>query len=109
MVEFTMVAPLFLLLCVAGIDFGRVFHSLMTLTAAAETGARYACQSSAAAADINGITAAVASAAGNPGNLSVATTAFCTCTPGGLQVACSTSCSGKAAYTKIRAPCPSLP
>ncbi len=78
----------------------------MTLTAAAEAGARYTCQSSAAAADINGITAAVASAAGNPGNLSVATTAFCTCTPGGLQVACSTSCSGKAAYTKIRATLP---
>ncbi len=102
LVEFTLVTPMFLLLCVAAVDFARVFHTMIVLTAATRAGAQYAGQSSAAASDTGGIAAVVANAAGNPAGLAVTSTDVCTCTPGGSQVSCSTTCTGKTSYIKIK-------
>jgi len=106
LIEFALVVPLFLLLCVAGIDFARVFNTAIVLTGATRTGLEYAGQSAAAAADTSGIASLVSASAGNPAGLTVTSTQFCTCSIGGTQVACSSKCSGKITYVQVSASLP---
>lgn len=101
LIEFALVVPLFLLLCVAGIDFARVFNTAMVLTGATRTGLEYAGQSAAAAGDSSGIANLVSASAGNPAGLSVTSVQFCTCSIGGTQVVCSSKCSGKITYVQV--------
>lgn len=106
LIEFALVVPLFLLLCVAGIDFARVFNTAMVLTGATRTGLEYAGQSAAAAADASGIANLVSTSAGNPAGLTVSSNQFCTCSIGGTQAACSSKCSGKITYVQVSASVP---
>lgn len=105
-VEFALVVPLFLLLCVAGIDLARVFNTAMLLQGATRTGLEYAGQSAAAAADASGIATLVSASAGNPAGLTVNSNQFCTCSIGGIQTACSSKCSGKITYVQVSASLP---
>ena len=100
-VEFSLVVPLFLLLCLAAIDFGRVFRATMVLSGATRAGMSYAGSSSSASADTTGITNIVKTTAGSPTGIAVSTSSFCTCSRGGAQVACSNSCTGKASYVSV--------
>jgi Flp pilus assembly protein TadG len=106
LIEFALVVPLFLLLCVAGIDFARVFNTAIVLTGATRTGLEYAGQSASAAADASGIANLVSASAGNPAGLTVSSNQFCTCSIGGTQVACSSKCSGKITYVQVSASVP---
>ena len=106
LIEFALVVPLFLLLCVAGIDFARIFNTAMVLTGATRTGLEYAGQSAASAGDAGGIASLVSASAGNPAGLSVTSTQFCTCSIGGTLVACSSKCSGKLTYVQVSATLP---
>jgi Flp pilus assembly protein TadG len=106
LIEFTLVVPLFLLLCVAGIDLARVFNTAIVLTGATRTGLEYAGQSATAAADTVGIANLVSASAGNPAGLSVTSIQFCTCSIGGTQIDCSSKCSGKITYVQVSASLP---
>jgi Flp pilus assembly protein TadG len=99
--EFGLVTPLFLVLCLGAIDFGRVFLTSMIVTGANRAGLQYAGSSEAASGDTTGITNIVKSAASNASGISVATNSFCTCGLGGTQVSCSNSCSGKVSYVQV--------
>jgi Flp pilus assembly protein TadG len=103
LVEFALVVPMFLLLCVASIDFSRVFYATMVLSGATRAGVEYAAQN---AHDTPGVVAAVSIAAGRLRELNVTATPFCTCSAGGPQVSCSNSCSGRATYIQITASAP---
>jgi Flp pilus assembly protein TadG len=100
-VEFSLVVPMFLLLCLAGVDFARVFQSAMTITGATRAGLEYASGSSGASNDTTGIANTVKAAAGNLSGISVASSQFCTCSLGSSQVSCTNSCSGKTAYIQV--------
>jgi len=106
LLEFALVVPPFLLLCVAGIDFARVFNTAMVLTGATRTGLEYAGQSAAAAADASGIATLVGTSAGNPAGLTVSSNQLCTCSIGGTHVACSSKCSGMITYVQVSASLP---
>jgi Flp pilus assembly protein TadG len=101
LVEFGLVMPLFLVLCMGAIDFGRVFLTAMSLTGANRAGLVYAASSSTASSDTTGITNLVKTAAANPSGLSVSTNQFCTCGLGGTSVSCSNSCSNKITYIQV--------
>lgn len=58
-VEFAFLAPLLLLLVVAGVDFARVYYHLVIMTTAARTGAIYASNHPDRAADTEAIKAVV--------------------------------------------------
>ncbi|MBV8732650.1 MAG: pilus assembly protein [Acidobacteriia bacterium] len=106
LIEFALVVPMFLLLCVAGVDMARVFNSAMKLTGATRTALEYAGVNANTASDVNGIVNLVATGTGNPSGLSVAVTQFCTCTVGGPQVACSSTCTSKLVYVQLTATMP---
>jgi Flp pilus assembly protein TadG len=96
LLEFALVVPLFLLICLAGIDFARVFASAMAINGANRVGLEYAAQNPGTSA-IPGIVAGDANLAG----LQATAEQVCTCSAGGAWVACNTSCSGKMTYTQV--------
>lgn len=100
-VEFALIMPMFLLICLAAVDFGRVFQVAMAITGANRAALAYAGSSGSASTDSSGIAAIVKADASNFSGLTTTTSQFCTCTPGGTQVACSSSCSGKSSYVQV--------
>jgi len=63
--EFSIIAPLLVVLMLAVLDFGRVMYTAMTVTSAARAGAGYAAQTSSTAIDNSGIIAASLADASN--------------------------------------------
>jgi len=97
LVEFALVVPLFLLICLAGIDFARVFATAMAINGANRVGLQYAAQNPGTTNGIAGAVAADAAIAG----LKVVAAQYCACSVGGAQVPCTNSCSGKMTYTQV--------
>lgn len=97
LLEFALVVPLFLLICLAGIDFARVFATAMAINGANRVGLQYAAQNPG---NTTGIASAVTADAALPG-LTVNAVQYCACSAGGAQVACTSSCSGKMTYTQV--------
>ena len=58
LVELALITPVFLILALGVIDYGRVYFAYVSVTNGARTGADYASASTAQAADLDGITAA---------------------------------------------------
>jgi Flp pilus assembly protein TadG len=106
LVEFTLVVPMFLLVCVAGTDLGRAFNTAITLTGATRTGMEYASQNANTASNTTAITSLIASSAGNPPGLGVTVSQFCMCAVGGPTVSCSNTCITKIVYVQITSTLP---
>ncbi len=102
LVEFALVVPLFLLICLAGIDFARVFATAMAINGANRVGLQFAAQNPATTSGIPGVVAADAALTG----LQVAALQYCACSAGGAQVACTSTCSGKMTYTQVTSTLP---
>jgi Flp pilus assembly protein TadG len=109
LIEFALVVPMFLLVCVAGIDLGRAFNAAMMLTGATRTALEYAGESANTASDTTGITNLITTGTGNAAGLSVSVVQFCSCSVGGPQVLCSNTCTGKLVYVQITATEPFQP
>jgi len=103
LIEFALVVPMFLLVCLAGVDLGRAFNAAILLTGATRSALEYAGENANTAADTTGITNIITTGTGNPSGLSVSVSQFCSCSPGGAQVACSDTCSGKLVYVQVTA------
>lgn len=97
LLEFALVVPLFLLICLAGIDFARVFATAMVINGANRVGLQYASQNPG---NTNGIANAVTADAALAG-LTVSSAQYCACSAGGAPVVCTSSCSGKMTYAQV--------
>lgn len=99
LVELALTLPIFLLLLMAAVDFGRVYYLAMEVAGAAHAGAEYGVQSPT---DITGIKAAATADAPDVPNLSVTTPTYgCECADGtGYSASCSNSptCSANVVY-----------
>jgi Flp pilus assembly protein TadG len=105
-IEFGLIAPLMILICISAMDLARSFRPAMVVSSAARAGLHYAALSETNAADMNGIEAAARRDAGNQQDLQVEATRFCTCSIGGDRVACTTNCTGRAEYVQVEAQIP---
>jgi len=101
LLEFALVVPLFLLICLAGIDFARAFSSALVISGANRVGLQYAAQNPGISA-IPGVVAADAGLAG----LKTSAMQYCACSAGGTWVACTSTCSGKMTYTEVTSSVP---
>jgi Flp pilus assembly protein TadG len=97
LMEFALVVPLFLLICLAGIDFARVFAAAMVINGANRVGLQYASQNPGSTSRISSFVTADAALAG----LTVTSSQYCACSAGGTPVTCTSSCSGKMTYTQV--------
>jgi Flp pilus assembly protein TadG len=92
-VEFALVMPVFMLLLLVAVDFGRLFFSYVQISNATREGAAYA---AAAPTDLVGIRSAVArerNSQSQRGENSLTVTASCF-TPGGATIACASANGG---------------
>jgi Flp pilus assembly protein TadG len=103
LIEFALVVPMFLLVCLAGVDMGRAFNAAIMLTGATRTALEYAGENANTASDNTGITNLVTQGTGNAQGLNVSVVQFCSCSVGGAQVSCSSTCSGKLVYVQVTA------
>jgi hypothetical protein len=89
MLEFAIFAPIFALLAVGVIDFGRAYYTGITVSSAARTGAQYGTQDVGHSTDNAGMIDAARNDAGDP-ILDVIPTTFCRC-PDGTDPGCTAS------------------
>ena len=104
LVEFALIAPLLLILCMAATDFGRLFYDGVTVANAAATGAFHGGQDHVAAAQTALIEQRALDDAKNITGVSATKTAFCECpasvsAPTPTPIACTesddtTACAG---------------
>ena len=100
MIEFALVFPLLLLMCLGATDFGRLFFHAVTVANAASVGAFHGAQSNVASAQYSLMEQRATEDADNISDVTATATRFCEC-PGETPVAidCSqatdvTACPG---------------
>ena len=86
MVEFALVFPLLLLLCLGATDFGRLFFHAVTVANAASVGAFYGAQSNVASAQFSQMQMRATEDAANLDGVTATATRFCEC-PGAAPTA----------------------
>ena len=89
-VELAFAIPVFVLLLLAGADFGRIFYMSIEVNNAARAGAQYGSQTVITAADLNGMIAAAKTDGSNIASLG-ATATQCTCESSTSVAACAAS------------------
>lgn len=96
-VEFAMIAPMFVLLTVAAFDFARVFYFAMAVTSAAHAGAQWGSLSPSNAANSSGMQNVATNHAPGMG-ISASASRLCRCGNGtnapSNMLSCSASCAG---------------
>lgn len=105
-IEFGLIAPVMMLICISAMDLARSFRLAMVVSSAARAGLHYAISSEANASDTAGIEAAAQRDAGNIDGLEIEASKFCTCSLGGDRVSCTTTCTGRAEYVQVEAHVP---
>jgi Flp pilus assembly protein TadG len=103
LIEFALVVPMFLLVCLAGVDLGRAFNAAMMLTGATRSALEYAGVNANTASNTAQITSIITTGTGNAAGVNVSIAQYCMCSIGGPQVACSNTCTGKLVYVQITA------
>jgi Flp pilus assembly protein TadG len=92
-VELAVLSPVFVLLVLGTIDFGRAFNEQLRLANAARAGAQFAIENLGTSESLTGITEAVLRDAQLPADqLTIAASKSCTC-PSGAAAACSSICA----------------
>src|SRR5438876_1510820 len=102
LVEAALVLPMFALILVGTIDFGRVMYTLLAVQGAARAGASYGTQSNIKAFDTGGIRNAATTAAADTSGFTVTapaagSTPTCKCWDGSTETAmaaCTSACTG---------------
>ena len=101
--EFALVFPVFFVLFIGTLDFGRVFYSAMAVTHGARAGVQYGAQNDTTSGDFDGMRQAALDASGDVSGVTVTACRFCQCADGTpstcgcgtdtCNLACLTACS----------------
>ena len=103
LIEMGLAFPLLMLVLIGTADFGRIFHTYVTVANAARTGAEYGSASAPKTADATGIRQAALNDAQDLTGVTVTSQRICQCS-GGSQVDCATtSCSPLRYYVSVTA------
>jgi Flp pilus assembly protein TadG len=82
LIEMALTAPIFFLLFIGVLDFGRVYYTAMTVTHAARAGAQYGAQNDITSTDIPGMKQAALDAANDVSGVTADARLFCKCASG---------------------------
>ncbi|MEP6508002.1 MAG: TadE/TadG family type IV pilus assembly protein [Gemmatimonadales bacterium] len=93
LVELAVALPVLLLLAIGAAEFGRVYHTAVTVANAARAGAHYGSQRTTFAVDAPGMEQASRNEAADIGTIRTKASYFCRCSNGTIPV-CTASCSG---------------
>lgn len=93
LIETALTVPLFALLLLGAVEFGRVAYAAIQVQNAANAGAQYGSQSSATSGDTTGIQTAAQKDAGNLGGLTATSSVSETCSDGSTY-SDTTQCPG---------------
>lgn len=94
LVEVALTMPLFILLLIGAVEFGRVAYAAVEINNAARAGVQYGAQSHVTASDNAGMRQAAINDAPNVMGLTATPTHFCSCADGSASTCLATDCSG---------------
>ncbi len=101
LVEFAIVAPIFLLLLAGIVELGSAMNQSIIVASAARAGVEYGAQNLVTAEDVSGMVSAAIADGGNEPGLSATASYACTCADGSASTCLDTDCSSSYRIVRV--------